>query len=853
MRLDNIFSELKITIDNGKPKIRGKNLKTNSDIKKTLNVNLNKIERIKEELNLIIKNRFTKEQLIAIHQYQISGLNQIYSNDSIMIAIDLINSYGDYYDEFDNMNIKKKIDLIDIIIAGNSGSGKSTLIKSMMNDICKNIFSVIEGVRETSLFKTFYYLLSDWRLLTNYKIKHSENHLYIKPQFKDKKEIIDIIHLNILKFVTKHNKYLFSSNKSDDSELWDKSIEKSLDEFLCDEEKVFNLQILLGKYSTEDSGVYKEIKRLLKKYLLDLEVLKLKNLQKLVNSEDEIKNSKIEYMINEKNSSYEENEKILENINIDYLKIAEESRVELEKEIMMFLFERFVENIKKTFNSVFDDSDNEVDYEKVIRKLNKYIVYELPSKDKKKEENIKLSKNLRGILKKIYFSNKNIDIDNIGISPLINVLEVILPHNPKIKLGSNNYRIIDCVGLDHGNKVTKERIAKRLASDINEYEPDVILLNLNFSEKIDSLEEAFKYIERIGYRDRTVILASHLDLLFKNEAENEYINEYLVTNEFDKLVKELSSETLEKYEEKNCYGLFTKEDLSKEDLEKINKVIIKKHFASIYDIVKSTVKNEINTSIKISYEEYKSRLVFIDKCNKLPIVVENDLELNNAMDKIFDITSKIKGRLSDKVVLGNKGYVDLQVDSNNYSKVIHYVISKFSDQQKDLYTKSNSDLIWNTLDCGIYEMKNNRPGQKYGVSYDITPGEDFKYLLFKVLDAENLNIKLFDWAFNFVVEPIQENEVYTRLKDSFLKYFNKHLNEVMHYYFITSNIYVYDLIYDVRFGKNRIYPFEPMTTERKIRMRELLVKLANNQTQIDILVQVAKEKAIQELMDKNIC
>ena len=689
--------------------------------------------------------------------------------------------------------------------------------------------------------------------------------MYIKPTFKCSDDIKNKLHNLLFNCIKMHNSYIYNSiktnttNYSDD--LWDKSIQYSIEGILKDPEKIFMIEMLLGKFNME-SEVYKIILKELDNFLINVQKLLIGDKVSSLNIND-IKEDKFNFIKNKFN-----NKESLKNINEQYDVIFKNSEGSVENQIVEFLFGKYCKIIKKQFkiNNLNENKQyisNEKMYTDIVANLREYTAFELPSREKNKNENLKLKENLKKILKVLYGDPKDINYKTQYLAPLIDNMDVILPYNEELfkdtSLKNNtNFCFIDSVGLNHGQKNSSEDIGRRFLSQVNSVESNCILLNINFSENISYLKEVFSYINN-GYSGRILILTGYLDEYFKKICKDKFLNEFIESNDFvDKIennIIQLSNEGKKYYEDTYDMGLFSIANLLKEDFDKILNFAIIKYFIQIFNDIKEKVKDDLK-NLNIN----ENQIIFMDKIDSIPVpdyIIDNyDNEMNLNSEKSLKRTLKSINEIYSFYNTDKKIKIDgIDFENDNLIKIddkyLHIFIGKLLEsyilQQIGIY--ESKDLHWNTLDTGIYKLKYNSVGHLYGVSYSICPGIDFIGNLLKILDEIYDGITFKERIFNFNLPNGIAIEDKLKLKDAFFVEFQKELNNVVHCYFVTDNVEIFEEIYDIRFDCKYI----PMTNERKRRMISLIKSITDDTMKITLLILIAYKEAQRKIINKYIC
>ncbi|WP_256761620.1 hypothetical protein [Cohnella sp. WQ 127256] len=854
--LQQIFeTNLSVINDSGKPKVYGKLKKNGKFIKKSpdKNIEIGRLHKVVDEVNDMIEKGFMISKIEKMKIYINKGMGSVYSIDAVNLAID-IHEYYKFIILNDNEPTHNKLlnylsNERTILSMGKSASGKSAGIRSFIPKEYWNIFEIIVGLRETSMFENEYHLITDPSIAKELSsiVGVSENGFSIRPTMKRSKSISDLIQGSVHNFLVKIDVILFE--KTDPVQVeginWSDIISQSLSAFVSDQDRIFNIELLLGKRH-ENHVIFEELKKLLKSVMVEIERTRLKKQSEMYNS-DALLDNKIT-VIRELHTRSEDKAILLENLSIEYNRIFEEQPILDDLKLLMFeeiikivisLFSR--ENVENySFNSsTLIEAMNYFDSITQDEDMN-FIKLTLPSKNGSKEINNKIRRTTSDILKSFYANNKQVKDDKSYASPLVERMEVWLPCNDKFEHIGLNVKIIDTIGLDHGEKIDSIKFGNRALNYINNYHPDVVLFNINITEKQDILQYAMESVKNSGYLEKTFILAGHSDEVVLDILKKDYLETFLENKTLDQLG--LSSRALDVVEEGDGDILSVINLLDKADQDKISSLVLIESLESILQTVEyNYVEEQINTSLKLNYNTIKERVFMIDRLDNFTTMIgDNLLSLMKVQERLLQKVKEII-EIQTRSVLLVKNSVKIDINEKYFHEIVREIYYSFIEQERTLYERDNQDFRWITLDTGLYEMKNDFPGQYRGISYDITPGFDFAAIFNKGILAVDNAQKTFELKFNIVVDE-DKKLLYEKFKTNF----SRILYEIAHFSYITNNLNQISDIYSVRYGK-RIYHNIPMTTERKKRMFNLIETTGADSSYVESLIRIALKLATEEL------
>jgi hypothetical protein len=376
---------------------------------------------------------------------------------------------------------------------------------------------------------------------------------------------------------------------------------------------------------------------------------------------------------------------------------------------------------------------------------------------------------------------------------------------------------------------------------INRYNPDIIFLNINITEKQDTLQYVMESVKNTGYLERTFILAGHSDEVALEIAKKDYMEIFLENKDTNQM--DLSEKAINIINEEG-YGdvLSVINLLDKTDQDRIASGILKENLVPILQSIEyNYVGEQINASLKLNYSAVKQRVFMLDRIDSITTMIgENALSLIRVLDRLLNKVKQVI-EVQTRSLLIVKNSVEMKICDKYFPRVVEEIYCSFIEQEKVLYDRDNQDLRWITVDTGLYEMKNDLPGQYHGISYDITPGYDFAAAFNRGILAGNDAQQIFELTLNIVSEEDKK-----LLWEKFKTNFSRILYEMAHVAYITNNLDRILEIYMVRFGK-RIYYSVPMTTERKRRMYSLIESIGSDRSYIESLIRIALELASEEL------
>ena len=619
------------------------------------------------------------------------------------------------------------------------------------------IFDIIVGLRETSTFENEYHLINDISIAERFSEIISQNTFSVRPTFKKSQNISDLIRGNISSFIERINKTIYEKTMHKGSlEIgWSELLEECFSAFTNDEDRIFNLELLLGKVDF-NTVAFKELKNMLIDLIVQLEKYRLKKQSDLFDSDEDLLINKIN-VIRQFHQQTENKNSLLEEITIEYNQIIRENPVLDILEI--YLFKHFIKVLKDILpwtNVGFDADENltlvEVKkiYDNATQGENEYasfIKLELPSKEYEKDENKIIRKKTSEVIRSFYANSKQIKQNCLFVSPLIEKMDVWLPYNDNFEQHQLNYKFIDTIGLDHGENITSNKISARTLNYINKYMPDIVFLNVNLTEKQDQLQYVIDSIKCSGYLDKTFILAGHADEVALEIIKKEYLEDFIEDLDVDKL--ELSEKSIRMIDYANQDVSSIINSLDKLEQDKILAAILIPNLEQVLESIKDNyVINQIKASMKINFKEISRRVFLIDKLDNLTGMLGTcKLSLRSVQADLFaEVENVVK--INSKKIAINMNNVDINITMDNLHKIANGLLDEFLQYEKNLYSKDNNDLRWNTVERGLYELKNNRPGQYSGTSYDITPGYDFASIFNRGIIANNEENTIFQLKFN---------------------------------------------------------------------------------------------------------
>jgi hypothetical protein len=861
LRLNELFeTSLSIVNDSGKPKILGKLKVSGKFFKKSpdRNIEIGRLHKIVEEVLEMISRNYSITKIKYMKFFAEKGLKSIYSLDALKLALDLYEAYqfAEQYPNEISYQVLQTILGNEIVILniGKSSSGKSAGIKSLTAKEYWTIFEIIVGIRETSTFENEYHLVTDPLVIKRLPGIIDHDVFSVRPTFKTAKKVSELIHGNVANFVQRCNRAVFEAiivNSIEEID-WVKMVSECFPAFTNDEDRIFNLELLLGKIDF-DKPVFNELLEMLYSLLIQIEKIRLKKQSELFIDETSILNNKIK-TIREMYLLIKDKDDLLDELIMESNQILQEHPV-LDS-IELLLFNEIIRAVTTslpwtTGQQLLNSGKASLDeikmiYDRIIHpnEQESFIKFQLPSKSLGINENRQIRGETSRRLKSFYANAKQVKKDEMFLSPMVEKMEVWLPYNDRFEKLGINIKMVDTIGLDHGDNITPIKLGNRTLNYINIYNPDLIFLNVNLTEKQDQLQFVMENITHSGYFEKTFILGGHADELTLDIAKKEYLEP--MSHDVD--YEQLSLSDNAKQEIEDAFGdlpsVFS--NLDKTDQNHILAYLIANNLDEILEnIWERYIEEPINTAIKINYNSIKNRVFLIDKLDNLTSMIgNNSLSLVHVQEKLLHQIKTVAAITAKAVELGQKN-VTLNFKMNYLQKVIHNILNEYYQYEKELFGKNNLDLRWNTIDRALAELKEDRPGQYNGTSYDITPGFDFAAIFNRGIMSKNNENQLFELQINSLAD-----DDLTLITDRFKSYFSRILYELAHLTFVTNHVTRYEEIYQVRGGR-RLYFSIPMTSERKIRMIQLLKGICDDREQIEVLIRLSLEGAKDELFSND--
>jgi hypothetical protein len=873
-QLKAVTNRFKLIKDGNDYKAYGKNSSTDKFFKRKIpdNPSISKHQVI-DDLNKIIERKYTLEDLKLLIKLNEFGVFEEFQTSSLNLAVDLITDYVNS----DNIKISSNEDSVRILQVGASGTGKSELLRASSVEYFRAYLKRITGINETTVFPTEFNLQKD---------NNDKNSFCIKIKFKSKKELDSNIIDMIISFVSAHNSYIHNSELELNDEIfdieetfnkeWIKSIEKSTISFLVDEEKIFNLKLILG--DIENNKKSSELIKLLSELLIKIE--SLRNIGIIPNdikeNEFKLKMDNFKYILSQKASE----KKDLDTINSEYSQLIRNNPTVLE-DIQEFVFKESKATIINTFenlnklnkvmenNKLVDGIDSVLESlysedNSELCKIKEYIKIPLMINEKSKDTqtiNKKIKETVNEFLDSIYMRTKDATKGTFCISPLIEKASIIMPTNENIIL-NRNFIILDTVGLTHGDQNAKsetDRTKDRFNRMYNNFNPDVILFHVKFGENTSMLSSLISNMYSRKLFSKTIFIGTHMDETILKS----------LTNYFPKLDNEEIKEIIDEIETRDnnlAKKLRSLLDDYTIDLENFSphedvalKKITEKFFDEVYDItIESSVKHEIFSSINkdkvnfnvndlgkmaelnenfISNENFN--FIIIDKVNGVPTTKNNFIQRDISLKKLFKASEIIHSTIKDKIFL-DKDNEKFEISvCNDFRAKSDMATQAYLQGQVEFYSLDNTVLRWNTIEAGIYRLKDGKDGFT-GVSFDILPISDFIDTLDSyLLETPEGNEISFRYSPNF--DKFKKANIET----TFFDIFYKNLKVIAKLYIVKNNVDIYNDMYSPD------KPVGTITNYRKRRMKELMKELSKEDNFYNI-VKIAIEKSEKDLREKHI-